>query len=227
RFDVRLAPKAPELLHRRATTQCAKNGHWNRPCSINRACQSCSDLSAQQMCCLNHDFQLLGRKLPADCHEAAVGSEPDLLRRQILKHPCNAALHGVYGWSRAIARVDAAEHHDPIATGLETLGAELTAAEFHGEPANSCLHQFRQHPAVFVFMLGRSTEARIAVAEMTERRDRYPVQAAVERLGSIAAHLVMVARHCRFVDLDHVAAGSLYFQQLLIQSNGNVECQLR
>jgi len=37
---------------------------------------------------------------------------------------------------------------------------------------------------------------------MHERRDRYPLQAAVERLRAVSAKLVMVARHRRLVDLD-------------------------
>src|SRR5262249_52473682 len=91
--DDRFGPIASEIRHRSEMSRRAKNGHWNRPCPINWARQSCSDLPAQQMCCLNHDFQLLGRKLPADRHEAAVGSEPYLVGRQIFKHARNAALH--------------------------------------------------------------------------------------------------------------------------------------
>jgi len=60
---------------------------------LRKCVRGSSDLPAQRLCRLNHDFQLLGRELPADRHEAAIGGQPNLIGRQILKHPRNTALH--------------------------------------------------------------------------------------------------------------------------------------
>src|SRR5262249_15164775 len=45
-----------------------------------------SHLAAQGLCGLDHDLELLRRQLSADCHQAAVGRKPDLIRRQMLEH---------------------------------------------------------------------------------------------------------------------------------------------
>src|SRR5262249_924380 len=145
----------------------------------------------------------------------------------MIEHAGNTALHRVYGWRGGIAWIDAAKHHDPVATRLEHFWIELTAAKFYRESTYSRLHQFRQDARVFVLMLGRPAEAWIAVAEMHQGRHRDALQATVEGIGAVVAQLVVVARHRGFIDLDHVAAGGLYFQQLLIEGDSDVESQLR
>src|ERR1043166_6043945 len=75
-------------------------------------------------------------------------------------------------------------------------------------------------------MLWRPSESRISVAEMDERRDPDALQATVQGLRPVVAQLVVVARHRRLIDLDHVAAGGLDLEQFLIQCDGDIERQL-
>src|SRR5262245_47433923 len=146
-----------------------------------------SDSFAQALGRLDHDLELLGCELPADRHQATIGREPDLIQRQMLEHAGDTPLDRVHRWCRAVARVDAAEHHDPVAARREHLRIELAAAELHREAADARLHQLRQYTRVLVLVLRRAAEARITVAEMHQRGHCDALKTAVERLGAIVA----------------------------------------
>src|SRR5262245_48754888 len=118
-----------------------------------------SNLAAEALCHIDHDFELSSRELSADRHEAAIGRQPDLIGCQMLEHARNTPLHRVDRRRGAVAWIDAAEHHDPVAARPEHLRIELAAAEFDGEAADARFHQFRKHSGIFVFMLGSPTEA--------------------------------------------------------------------
>ena len=83
----------------------------------------------------------------------------------------DAALDRVDGRRRRVARIDAAEHDQPVAVGLQDRRIVVAARELDGEARDARLHQPVEQLRIGVVVLQRGA-ARIAVAEVHDASAR-------------------------------------------------------
>ncbi len=72
---------------------------------------------------------------------------------KVIERGGDAPLNGIHTRRRTVPRVDAAEHDQPVAIGLEDRRIVRAAREFHGEARDLRLHQAVEQLGIGVSVL--------------------------------------------------------------------------
>src|SRR5262249_10877430 len=97
--------------------------------------------TTQRLRRFDHHFELGASERAADRHEAAIGREQEMIRIDVLECASDSALHRIEAWRGRVARIDAAEHEEPVAAGPEDRGIVVAPGKLDGETADARLHQ--------------------------------------------------------------------------------------